>query len=226
MSLRTNDGNNDWTFGRGIAGYVRKNDEVQQDIKTRLQLWKGDCFFSPREGVDYENLLDIGTKVLMDQDVKRIIMQTPGVMKISSFSSDIIERVYQAIASVETIHGPIEVKDFTPFPVTEASIFYGDSIYDDPGKVSVYDVTPKIIDDTEVDFRIILTKSEFYYIFVPSDRTAPSIKNRSLEGYAVEVLGAFEKIDNAATFYGISYTAYKRGPIAEASEIDFQITII
>ena len=77
------------------------------NVKTRLQCWKGDCFYAVAEGVDYNNLLDVGTKSLLDSDVKRIIMQSEGVIKINLFESslDNSDRAYSGSATITTIFG-------------------------------------------------------------------------------------------------------------------------
>lgn len=107
MIHRNLDSSNDWTFGRGIQNYTRDLDAVKINIKTRLQSWKSDCFFALTEGVDYNNLLDVGTKSLLDSDIKRVILQSEGVLRITSFESELdrTERGFSAEAEVDTIYG-------------------------------------------------------------------------------------------------------------------------
>lgn len=106
----TTDG--DWTFGKGIQDYTREFDAILLNIKTRLQSWKGDCFFSLEDGVDYNNLLDYGTKSLLDSDIKRVILQSEGVLRIVSYQSEIERdtREFSGRASIQTIYG---VRDIT-----------------------------------------------------------------------------------------------------------------
>lgn len=109
MRIRGIDVNNDWLFGKGQNDYARDLEALKIDLKTRLQSWKFDCFFAEQEGVDYKNFLDRGTKTFLDNDVKRIILQTNGVLRIDTFTSEIVEdRVYQAESNIFTIYGDLE----------------------------------------------------------------------------------------------------------------------
>jgi hypothetical protein len=83
VKVRAVDVNNDWLFGAGQQSYKSGMEALKQQIKTRLQSWRSDCFFAPAEGVDWNNYLDIGTKRLLDTDIARVINQTGGVIKIS-----------------------------------------------------------------------------------------------------------------------------------------------
>ena len=87
MKTRALDSLSDWQFGRGLQSYVTENNALRQNISTRLKQWKGDCFFALAEGVDWNNYLDIGTKELLDLDIKRVILQTEGVLRITTYTS-------------------------------------------------------------------------------------------------------------------------------------------
>lgn len=107
MIIRNSTSDGDFTFGKGLSDYLTNQDAILHNVKTRLLSWKGDCFYAVAEGVDYNNLLDIGTKSLLDSDVKRIILQSEGIIKINSFEStlDNTERAYSGEAVVTTIFG-------------------------------------------------------------------------------------------------------------------------
>jgi len=110
MIVRSIDISGDFTFGRGKANYKTGKDAIMQSIQTHLKSWKGDCFFALDDGVDYNNFLDRNTKTFLDNDIKRVILQSDGVIRIDSFSSEIGEdRDYTSNASVMTIYGIIEV---------------------------------------------------------------------------------------------------------------------
>ena len=110
MIVRAIDSENDWTFGKGRNNYKRDLMALQQIVKTRLQQWIGDCFFAKDDGVDYNNYLDIGTKTFLDRDVRKVILQTEGVLTLNSFESDLsIDRNYTANAKINTIYGVTEV---------------------------------------------------------------------------------------------------------------------
>ena len=109
MKTRALDINGDFQFGRGLQSYVTEKDALSQNILTRLRQWVGDCFFAPNEGVDWNNYLDIGRKKLLDLDVKRVILQTVGVLRISSFTSTLNAETRNVVisASIVTIFGTI-----------------------------------------------------------------------------------------------------------------------
>lgn len=107
MIIRNSTSTGDFTFGKGLSDYLTKQNAILHNIKTRLLQWKGDCFYAADEGVDYNNLLDVGTKNLLDSDIKRVILQSEGVIKINSFESvlDNSERAYSGKATITTIFG-------------------------------------------------------------------------------------------------------------------------
>ena len=107
MILRNLTVENDWTFGSGIQNYKRDLAAFELNIKTRLQSWKGDCFYLPAEGVDYNNFLDVGTKNFLDSDVKRVILQSEGVIKITEYESNLDRdsRDFTATVTIITIFG-------------------------------------------------------------------------------------------------------------------------
>ncbi len=107
MIIRNSTASNDFSFGKGLSDYLTNENAILHNIKTRLLQWKGDCFYAEAEGVDYNNLLDVGTKNLLDSDVKRIILQSEGVIKINAFEStlDNTERAYSGEATITTIFG-------------------------------------------------------------------------------------------------------------------------
>lgn len=107
MIIRNSTPSGDFTFGKGLSDYLTNQNAILHNVKTRLLEWKGDCFYAVARGVDYNNLLDVGTKNLLDSDVKRIILQSEGVLKINSYEStlDNIERAYSGEATITTIFG-------------------------------------------------------------------------------------------------------------------------
>ena len=113
MIFRNLSSDNDWLFGRGIQNFTTNSEALRLNLKTRLQEWKGDCFYATESGVDYNNLLSVGTQSLLDSDVKRVILQSEGVLKITSFESEIdpSNREYSGRAEIVTIFGS-EVLEF------------------------------------------------------------------------------------------------------------------
>lgn len=111
MKTRALDTTGDWTFGRGLQSYVTEKDALKQDISTRLKQWKGDCYFSLNDGVDWNNYLDIGTKELLDLDIKRVILQTGGVLRISTYSSTFNHntRGVSIESNIDTVFGTVTI---------------------------------------------------------------------------------------------------------------------
>lgn len=107
MIIRNSTLEGDFTFGKGLSDYLTNQDAILHNVKTRLLSWKYDCFYATAEGVDYNNLLDVGTKTLLDSDIKRNIFQSEGVIKINAFESvlDNEDREYSGQATITTIFG-------------------------------------------------------------------------------------------------------------------------
>jgi hypothetical protein len=104
-AIRALDQNGDWEFGRGLSSYKRKQDAIIQNLKTKLKEWKFDCFFAQNSGVDYNNRLSkTNQKSLLDQEIKRIIVSTEGVINLNSFESSVEVRDYRADFNVTTVY--------------------------------------------------------------------------------------------------------------------------
>lgn len=112
MKHRTLNAVGDWTWGKGKQSYTKDEAGILLNIQTRLRSWKYDSFKNPQEGVDYNNYLDIGTKSFLDADVKRVILQSEGVLKITSYTSSIdrTTRAFTGEVEVLTIYGSLELE--------------------------------------------------------------------------------------------------------------------
>lgn len=116
MRVRALDADDDWSFGKGNQNYLKDADALAQSVKTRLRQWRNNCFFAMDEGVDYANELDIGTQLALDQDIKRTILQTSGVLRISEYTStlDTTTRELAIEAHLDTIYGNIAISEAVP----------------------------------------------------------------------------------------------------------------
>ncbi len=104
MIIRGLDSNGDFTFGAGIANYLSGDPAIAENISTRLYSWLNDCFFDTQAGIDWLNRLgSLGQKSLLDADIRRIILQSYGVTAITSFSSSLSARKYNANYQIDTI---------------------------------------------------------------------------------------------------------------------------
>jgi hypothetical protein len=117
MSVRAISSTGDWTFGSGRQNYIRDIDEIRQNLLTRLLMWRGDCFFAEQQGVDYLNFFDIGTKDLLDMDIKRVILQTVGIIRLNEYVStlDPVTRNISISGTAETFFGTMELADLEEF---------------------------------------------------------------------------------------------------------------
>ena len=113
MILRNLDDQNDWTFGTGKQTYLTQIEALKLNLRTRLRSWNGDCYFALPEGVDWNNYLDIGTKDLLDRDIRRVTLQTEGVLKIYEYQStlDRDDRALSVEMKIATIYGDLELSE-------------------------------------------------------------------------------------------------------------------
>lgn len=84
MIIRKVDGENDWTFGKGLSNYAIEQLAVEENIKSRILSWGGDCFFALEEGVDWKSRLDVGQADNLLQEIKSVILQSFGVVGVNS----------------------------------------------------------------------------------------------------------------------------------------------
>ena len=104
MIFRNIDEDGDWCFGKGAQDMTATNKAIGLNIKTRIQSWVGDCFFDMGAGIDWLNRLGSkNQRALLELDLKRIIMQSDGVVKLLSFDTDLNGRSFIANYSVKTI---------------------------------------------------------------------------------------------------------------------------
>ena len=83
MIIRGLDEVGDFTFGKGKSSYKSAQLALNQHISTRLQGWKGDCFFDNDAGVDWKNRLAKRSQIPFLQDeVRTVILKTDGVTEV------------------------------------------------------------------------------------------------------------------------------------------------
>lgn len=106
MIFRNLDENHDWQFGKGLQDYARHDKAIALNIKTRLLSWVNDCFFDLGAGVDWLNRLgDKSQRRLLEDDLRRIIIQTPDVTGVNSFDTTLANRRFAASYSITTKYG-------------------------------------------------------------------------------------------------------------------------
>ena len=103
MKFRNLDTNNDWTFGAGLANYASNNDAIGINIKTRVSSWLNDCFFDLDAGIDWINRLGQTNQLKdLEDDLRKIIIQTEGVTKLTTLTTVVTNRVLTISYNVQT----------------------------------------------------------------------------------------------------------------------------
>ena len=103
MKIRALDSNKDWSFGKGLSFYAIDQKAINQNIETRLLEWKNDCFFQLKAGVDWRNRLGGKSVVLLNAELRNVLIQTDGVLEIIELSSDIVNRSLKISYNVKTV---------------------------------------------------------------------------------------------------------------------------
>ena len=105
MIFRALNSQGDWLWGQGVGGYATGNDAIGLNIETRIRSWSGNCFFSTNDFIDWFSLLDVGQENNLVQTIKQTILQSYGVVNITSFSYTLnpATRILSFTADIQTI---------------------------------------------------------------------------------------------------------------------------
>lgn len=76
----------DWTFGNGLGDYLQNEAAVEENILTWLQSWVGNCFFALKDGIDWQNLLDVGQKDNLVDSIRANLLQRYGVVGVNEMA--------------------------------------------------------------------------------------------------------------------------------------------
>ena len=108
--IRSIDSNNDFNFGNGKSDYVEEELALKQNILTRLQEYKKDCFFDIDAGINYDYYLSSkNTQDALLKEIRYAILQTEDVMGIKSITSNIVNREILIIAQIYSIYGVFDI---------------------------------------------------------------------------------------------------------------------
>lgn len=106
MKNRALDVSGDWTFGKSRSDYKTNQDAVAQLIKTRLNSFLGDCFFSLGDGIDWFNLLGSKKLVELRLSISATILNTQDVTGIVELFTNLDNNRRMTIQySVTTVYG-------------------------------------------------------------------------------------------------------------------------
>ncbi|AOF54425.1 hypothetical protein BKG91_09345 [Rodentibacter caecimuris] len=108
MRVRRLDKNHDWTFGQGFVNYASESEAIAQNVQTRLLSFANDWFLDLNHGLPW--LEQMGHNVnLSDWEIriKRHVLQTEGVIKITEYESifDPDTRQLKITISYQDIYG-------------------------------------------------------------------------------------------------------------------------
>lgn len=108
MRYRRLDENGDYSFGRGGGDFlVDTPAAVAQAVSTRLRLWYGEWFLDTADGMPWsERVLGAHTR-LRDAAIRRRVLNTPGVRKLNSYTSQVDgeSRRFSVQMEIETAYG-------------------------------------------------------------------------------------------------------------------------
>ena len=111
MTVRKLDENGDIVTS-GVQ-FITERDEIAQTVKTRLQLFLGEYFRDTTDGTPwFESILGKGSALSNKEAVLRNrIVRTPGVIRLTSFSTDydLTTRRYSVSAGILTQYGETDV---------------------------------------------------------------------------------------------------------------------
>lgn len=111
MIVRALDKDGDWTFGQGKSNYLVNIDALAQIIQTRLKSYLANCFFDLGAGIAWDQRLSQkGTEDLLKSDTYSIIINTDGVLGITSHELNVVNRRATIRTVIESIYGRLIVE--------------------------------------------------------------------------------------------------------------------
>ena len=111
MTVRKLDENGDIVTSG--AQFITERDEIAQTVETRLRLFLGEYFRDTTDGTPwFESILGKGSTLSNKEAILRNrIVRTPGVIRLTSFSTDydLTTRRYSVSAGILTRYGITEL---------------------------------------------------------------------------------------------------------------------
>lgn len=107
MRFRALDENGDWTFGKGRNNYLKDNQALMLNIKTRLLEFLNDCFWDMDKGIDWWTLLGGKNLKSILVDVQRTILRSYQVKKIVKLDYKLDNRSLRIELSIEFLNNEV-----------------------------------------------------------------------------------------------------------------------
>ena len=104
MIIRGIDENGDWIFGQGLNSYKSTQQAIEQNIKTKVLEWKGDCFFNLEVGIDWINFLGSNLIDELELALKNLIIACYGVVNVTQVSVEFLDRNFSVNYTIDTIY--------------------------------------------------------------------------------------------------------------------------
>lgn len=105
MTIRALNAQGDWLFGQSLNNYLSANAAVQEDIRTRLLCFIGDCFFDTIAGINWFGLIGGKDTLAIQLAVSSVLLNTQNVTGILQLSIDLSEdRIFSISYQVQTTY--------------------------------------------------------------------------------------------------------------------------
>lgn len=107
MRFRGLDSNGDWVFGKGRNSYLRDNEALMMNIRTRLLEFLNDCFWDMEKGIDWWTLMSGKDLKKILVDVQRTILRSYQVKRIVNLDYNLTNRKLFISISIEFLNGEV-----------------------------------------------------------------------------------------------------------------------
>lgn len=99
------DKNHDWTFGNGLNNYKTGDDEIAQNVKTRLLSFQNDWYLDEGAEIDWITLLgQKNNEASIKAEVERVTLETDGVIRVNRVDVSVANRNASIIVEFDTIN--------------------------------------------------------------------------------------------------------------------------
>jgi hypothetical protein len=115
MIFRGSTKTDDWVFGRGKQDYLRDNNAIMRNIKTKLLTFYSECFFDTTVGVPWFSVLGQKESTPLLLAVKAAILDCYGVVRVTDVQFDVdVNRKLTVTYYVDTIFSTGASGSITP----------------------------------------------------------------------------------------------------------------
>lgn len=99
-------------FDVGPGTFIDQQQEIAQNISSRLKLIKTENYRNLNDGVDWPRLLGKPVNlVLVESELKRVVYRSDEVLQITGFNIQQVDRSLQVTITVATQYGSVTVQE-------------------------------------------------------------------------------------------------------------------